>query len=390
MRKLVSVQSVKALEPIKGADRIEACVVNGWQVVVRKGAHTVGELILFYELDSFCPAEDHRYAFLNAEGASGKGFIQWGDKLGARLKSVKLKKTLSQGLVLPLADFPEVLDVLADTPEADKIGLDVTELLKVEKWESLEKEWKGNSPGSSDGKKFPTFIRKTDQERCQNYGTLIERALDEEFEVTIKKDGSSLTVFRVDVDSPYYKDAKALTDSKRSLWQKFLDLFKKRRAVYGICSRNILLPLNGTSNFHNVVEKFDLMYKLSIMDGSFALQGELVAPDIQGNYEKVDAIEFHLFDIFDIDKQAYVLPIDRQEICNELYIPYCTVMTATKTLRDILQFKDGDDIVKKCLDLAEGPGDNVGVMREGIVMKSLTRDFSFKAVSNSYLLATGK
>jgi RNA ligase (TIGR02306 family) len=79
-RKLVTVRAIKELVPIAGADRIELCIVDGWQVVVKKGVHAVGELILYYEIDSFLPAEDQRYAFLDAPEASGKGFIVWGDK----------------------------------------------------------------------------------------------------------------------------------------------------------------------------------------------------------------------------------------------------------------------------------------------------------------------
>jgi RNA ligase (TIGR02306 family) len=391
-RKLVTVRPIKELVPIAGADRIELAIVDGWQVVVKRGIHQAGELVLYYEIDSFLPAEDKRYAFLDAPEASGKGFITWGDKYGARLKTIKLRKQLSQGLVLPLADFPEVLEVLADTTEEEKINLDVTELLKVEKWEPIEKEFRGNSPGSSEGKRFPAFIRKTDQERIQNYGTLVERALDEEFEVTIKKDGSSLTVFAVQPESPFYADAKALTDKKLSLWQRFLGLFKKKQAVMGICSRNVLLPLEGDSNFHLVVEQQGLLGVLGMIGmigGSYALQGELVAPDIQGNYEKVTGLEFHLFDIFDIDSQKYLTPFERQAIAEDLCIPHCTILKQDM-LRDIIGYKEGDDVVKKCLEYASGPGDNPGVLREGVVFKALDRDFSFKSVSNEYLLATGK
>lgn len=267
MRKLVTVQKVKDLVAIDGADKIELCLIQGWQVVVQKGIHAVGDLVLFYEIDSFLPAEDPRYASFSAR------FHNWGDKHGMRVKTIKLRKQLSQGLVMPLREFPELytkkiegtlsvvngLHYEKSTMFNHEEGDDVTEILSIEKWEPIEKEQAQHMAGSSTGKKFPAFIRKTDQERIQNYGTLVERALDEEFEATVKKDGSSLTVFRVDPKSIYYKDAKALTSKKLSLLSRFLNLFKKQEAVYGICSRNILLKLEGDTNFHKVVAKYNCL-----------------------------------------------------------------------------------------------------------------------------------
>jgi RNA ligase (TIGR02306 family) len=384
-RKLVTVRKVKELIPIPGADKIELCIVDGWQVVVLKDRHTVGEMVLYYEIDSFLPSTDHRYASFEER------FTNWGEKRGMRLKTIKLRKQLSQGLVMPLADFPEVLNVLSymKTVDPDWIGFDATELLGIEKWEPIEKAFRGSQPGTSEGKRFPAFIRKTDQERIQNYGALVERALDEEFEVTMKKDGSSLTVFRVDPQNTYYSDAKAMTDKKLTLFQRFLGLFRKSRPVYGICSRNVLLPLEGESNFHKAARDLGLLEILEQCDGeSLALQGELLAPDIQDNYEKVNGVEFHLFDIFDIDKQEYMLPDERQFFAEFYGVQdHVSVLECGKTLREILGYGGSvTDVVKLCLDYAEGPGDNPGVQREGVVFKSLKRDFSFKAVSNSYLL----
>lgn len=36
MRKLATVRKIDALEPIDGADLIEAAVIGGWKVVVKK------------------------------------------------------------------------------------------------------------------------------------------------------------------------------------------------------------------------------------------------------------------------------------------------------------------------------------------------------------------
>lgn len=376
MRKLASIQKVVGTAAIEGADAIELAFVLGWQVVVKKGEFKEGDLVVFYEIDSFLPATDERYDSFKER------FINWEGKQGMRLKTIKLRKQLSQGLVLGVDKFPEIKN-----PQE---GDDVTELLKIEKWEVVEKSNSGTRVQGS-GKLFPSFIQKTDQERIQNYGALVEKALDEKFEVTVKKDGSSLTVFKVEPDSPYYKAATDIYKKKQTLLQRIISFFKPetKEPVFGICSRNVLLSLEGESNFHKVVDKYALLEKLASLKGSYALQGELVAPDIQNNYEKVSDVEFHLFDIFNINTQKYLLPDEVIVTCENVGIPHATVLAYNMSLEDILKNSKGENVVQKCLDFAEGKGDNAGVMREGVVFKSLTRDFSFKAISNSYLLKSG-
>jgi RNA ligase (TIGR02306 family) len=373
-RKLASIQKVIGLAPIEGADSIEIAFVLGWQIVVRKGEFSVGDKVVFYEIDAFLPAEDIRYETFKER------FITWDNKEGMRLRTIKLRKALSQGLILSVDKFQEIKN--------PKEGDDVTNLLKILKWEIIEKTSNGSRAMGS-GKTFPPFIQKTDQERIQNYGALVSKATEESFEVTVKKDGSSLTFYAVQPSSPYYqiakdfesKKVKGLLNKIKKFFSKFTD---KKIPVTGLCSRNILLDKEGDSNFSKVVLKYDLESKLLSSGKSYALQGELVAPDIQGNYEKVKDVEFHLFDVFDIDRQKYLTPDERVLFARAYNIPHVTVLSVGKLI-DIMGDKEGD-IVKDCLAFAEGKGDNNGVMREGVVFKSLTRDFSFKAISNSYLL----
>lgn len=73
-RKLASIQKVIGLAPIDGADSIEIAFVLGWQVVVRKGDFSVGDCVVFYEIDAFLPAEDLRYETFKER------FITWDGK----------------------------------------------------------------------------------------------------------------------------------------------------------------------------------------------------------------------------------------------------------------------------------------------------------------------
>jgi len=383
-RKLASIRRIKELLPITGADRIELAIVDGWQVVVKKAEFKVGELAVYFEIDSFIP--NHIAPFLTSEGKEPK---EYNGVKGERLKTVKLRKQLSQGLLLPVeamfggqgrANFSE--------------GDDVTEALGIQKWEAPEEKAESTSQQAKKTRAFPYFLRKTDQERIQNYGHMVVKALEEEFEVTVKKDGSSITIFRVVPGSPYYEDAKHMVYGKTSLWQRIKRVLsrKKDEPVYGICSRNTLLPLDGNSNFHKAAAGvLDALkdHADCVVNRSLAIQGEVVAPDIQGNYEQVEGVELHIFDIFEIDKQEYMLAPVRRVWVQEFGLKHVKVVDKG-TLRNILQLQEGDDVVKKCLTYASGPGDNPGVDREGVVFKAAYRDFSFKAVSNEYLLKTGK
>lgn len=372
-RKLATIRRIKQLKPIDGADMIELAIVDGWQVVVKKGEYKENDFAIYLEIDSWVPT---RVApFLTSEGKEPKVFE---GVPGERLKTIKLRKQLSQGLLLPVP--------FGTYAEGD----DVTEQFGILKWEPPAE--KGNNTGTFVGGRkggFPTFIYKTDQERIQNYGALVENALDEEFEVTMKKDGSSMTVFRVAPNSKYYEAAKRLTAKKLTFWQKLKAFFirKQDEVIYGICSRNLLLPLEGTSNFHVAAAPVIEAMKKDI--GSYAIQGEVVAPNIQDNHEQVKEIEFHVFDVFDINAQKYFLPSIRRKSIRTLGLRHVTVLQ-TGVLRDILlQPKSTEELIANALTYAEGPGDNKGVKREGVVFKNTARDLSFKAISNSYLLKKG-
>jgi ATP-dependent RNA circularization protein (DNA/RNA ligase family) len=131
---------------------------------------------------------------------------------------------------------------------------------------------------------------------------------------------------------------------------------------------------------------------------NIAIQGELIAPTIQQNYEKVDTFEFYIYDVFDIDKQKYLLPCDSRDVAQKLGLNYVPVLadgirlsTFITDQADVPLIEQRDpDALKRLVDAilayAEGPGMNNGVKREGVVFKSNKTEFSMKAISNSYLL----
>lgn len=386
MRKLASIQKILNLRPIPGADLIEVADVLGWSVVVKKGDFKVGDLCVYYEIDSFLNAEDPRYATFEER------FTNWGDKRGMRLKTIKLRKQISQGLVLGVSQFTEIKN-----PQE---GDDVTELLKIEKWESLS-ESHGNGGGmgakTAGAKPFPSFIRKTDQERVQNYLTKLAKHADEDFEVTIKLDGSSMTVFHVGKDSEHFafawSDIETRMLKKKGFFGKLFYRLRKKLGLVsvpdflnGVCSRNIQLDLKGDNHFSAFVAENNILEGLENLNMNIAVQGELIAPSIQQNYEQVDKFEFYVYDVFNIDKQEYFLPEQSRIIAQRLGLNYVPVLNVNAPLSAFGDINDARGLVDKILAFAEGPGMNKGVKREGVVFKSNKTPFSFKAISNSYLL----
>ena len=327
MRKLASVQRVLEKKSIVEADLIEAYRVNGWWVVDKKGAYEVGDLVVYCEVDSWIP---HALApFLTKPGHSPREYL--GVK-GERLRTVKLKGQLSQGLLLPLVE---------DNSEE---GQDFSEILGITKWEDTRYMANMDARGN-----FPDFIPKTDQERVQNLDRTLEKYFGQSFEVTVKRDGSSLTAFVNGEES-------------------------------GVCSRNVNLKETEDSAFWAAANSLSLIPKILSTGRNLALQGELMSQKIQGNYEKVQGIEWNCFDIYDIDTQEYLLPKERRELCKQLRIPHIKVVE-----EDFVLCHNVDQL----LEMAEGPGVNPGVKREGLVFKQNNGQFSFKAISNSYLLKHG-
>ena len=370
-RKLVTIQKVAATYPIKDADFIECCQILGWQCITKKDEVKVNDLVVYFEIDSFLPTEPH-FEFLRKT-------TTFDGMEGYRLRTMKLKKTLSQGLVLPISHFPvELQPQLATKQEGD----DVTEILKVIKYDNATQE-QMQRPGLKTGKprgSFPSFIPKTDQERIQNLTHLWHTLpSDAQFEETLKLDGSSMTC---------YKTAYTPT-----LWDKIKSFFgyKLMNYHFGVCSRNLELApdANNTitfdnqgksseysqSNFWTAAKKYSIESKLPI---GYAVQGELIGPKIQANHEKVSTLEYYVFDVFDISTGLYLTPAKRREFCALHNIPHVPVTDVSFTpfqysLQDLLEHVDGESM-------------NPGTISEGRVYKHLTSPLSFKCISNRYLL----
>ena len=355
MRKMASIRSIDNIEPITDADSIEVATVGGWKVVVKKGEFKTNDLVVYLEIDSWVPTS---LAPFLSKGKEPKVFN--GVK-GERLKTVKLRGAVSQGLLLPIqtgiGGYPFIKNSIGEHIVVQE-GLDVTELLGVQKWERpLPTQLQGQAKGN-----FPSFIRKTDQERCQNLQkNIFVDWKDLEWEISLKLDGSSLT--------GYYNNGET-----------------------GICSRNLELMDNDENSGNSFIQTFNssgLKDAIKSIGRNVAVQGEMMGEKIQGNRENLTGTILFIFDVFDIDNQQYMTPQDRLEFINLLFKNGYTgdiapILNSKTTLHNI-----GISNITDLLSFADGESINNPV-REGVVFKCVTNgDISFKAISNKFLLKGG-
>lgn len=345
MRQLVTLRTIKELRPIPDADLIECAIVDGWPVVVKKGEFSVGDEGVYFEIDSFLPANDPRFAFLL------KNKITWEGREGMRLRTVKLRGQVSQGLILPVDAFEQHIEAVMHG-----IVDDLAEALNVVKYEPpIPVELAGDVEGP-----MPSFIRKTDEERVQNLPNVIAEQSGYMFEVSTKLDGTSMTVFHKD-------------------------------GVTGVCGRNWWFKAENQNTLCTVAKTsglFDFVETWAKNTGmNIAVQGELMGERIQGNKEQIRGHKFFLFNVWDISAQEYCSQVQRHIILNDMVqsgvsiesVPYLRNMTLD-------YFRTVDDIVA----FADGPSYNPTVAREGLVFKRTDGKFSFKAISNAWLLKYGE
>lgn len=352
MRKLASIRKVRDTMPIPGADFIEIAFIDGWQCIIKKGELKKDDLCVYFEIDAFLPNSEI-YNFLGKP----KTFA---GKQGHRIKTMKMRKQLSQGLALPLSLYPGLSQGL-------KEGTDVTDLLGVIKYDTeLLTKSNGSSGGHPSGK-FPSFIPKTDQERVQNLTHYWGAYQDELFEETLKLDGSSMTCYKVVKEPSLFETIK-----------KFLG-FQVNPYKFGVCSRNLELTKNE-SNFWKAAIKYNIEKELP---EGYAIQGELLAPNIQSNHEKVQEVEYYVFSVYDIKAQRYLIPREKRLFIKKHFskLTHVPLVNAATPI-----FKTAPTL-DKLLERVEGESMNSGTISEGRVYVSTKNPtVHFKCISNKYLL----
>jgi RNA ligase (TIGR02306 family) len=412
-RKLASIVEIESCEPIPDTERLSVATMKGkgWKVVTGRDEYHAGDLAVYFEIDSFLKSDDERYAFLK-DRCLKKFVSKSGNVLreGIRIKTIKLRGVISQGLLMPLSAFvgKEILvrnqlakpeDVVAEdgkpvsqeelagvyistlyylkdiTEEGEaptikevEVGVDsdLTELLHVEHYDEVKESLQpqtGSAISADAMGNFPSaFVPKTDEERIQNLGDWFEKMKGRKWQVTVKADGTSCTIAyspTIDFENPGI-----------------------------VCSRNLRLKNITAAGvvplYWQMNQKYNILGKLAeaLVGGmEYAIQGEVVGPGIQKDRNKESEFMFKCFRIWDIANQKFLNPNETVAFCKEFDIPHVEV------LKTDFPFFDEITTMEDALKFAEGKTKE-GNEREGVVLKTCDDGpyASFKIVSNKYLM----
>lgn len=379
-RKLVAVKVIDQVKPHPNADKLELAIIGGWQVVVGKGQFKAGDAVVYFEIDSLIPIS-LEFEFLRKYAYVKKGWLDGvvPNREGFRIRSIKLRGELSQGLVIPIPEQLRKGLIFGDFKSHE----DFSDYFGVVKYDPPVSIGQNLSIGRKGN--FPEFIIKTKEERIQNIPKNILQDIirsKEKFEITRKYHGSSITVYsKLHTDSSFW-------GLVRSKVKAFLGFDTEPEYKFGVCSHNVELDTSNKDNTFvktafdtDLVKAVELYTKYTGQE--IAVQGELCGPKIQDNHHGLDDNTIFIFNIFDIKEQRYLLPIERSQIIDQLIFTY-----GFKGYRAQMEFAYMElmsDVVTTIISLGEYRLSS-GKWNEGLVWKSLDRDFSFKAVSNKFLL----
>jgi RNA ligase (TIGR02306 family) len=262
------------------------------------------------------------------------------------IRSRKIKGVVSQGLVFPITCLEHYsLDYSNATP-----GDDLTEITKTQKYISIEEMASLENPNNVNTK-FPQNVPKTDEPRLQSNRWILDKMNDEykEIIITQKMDGCSATYSICD-------------------------------GIFSVCSRNMALPCpsGGVDHYWEIAMKNKLHERLDGLKRNIAVQGEIVGPKINGGRTGSKYNQFMVFNIWDIDTQQYLSYDEMLEITNKLQLISVPLIYRGEILP-----------MERLVELADGQQYPNGRQAEGVVVKTLSNQLSFKLISNQYLLRNG-
>lgn len=357
--KLASVEKITKLEPIAGADLIEKATVLGWPVVVRKGEFNVGDKVCYIRIDTVAP-ELPEYEFLR--------------KRKFRVRTIKLREQVSQGLIMPLPKWQKSKNFCWD------VGEDITKVIDIRKYEKPEND----PPGKYEKPRKPKIWYKkwvylfkynylykvfpklkklrrspfpkhlvgiTDEENIQNIPEVLTTHKGKLFSVSYKLNGSSITIIH----------QKIFNGHKFRICSRKFELHDKQNDWYGVFI---------STGFKYEVLKLVRYYNTN----DIIVQGEAIGK-FNGNMHNLPTGQIRLFNIYvngkRINQKEFVV------VCLANNIPFCPVykeITLNHTLPEILKESEIRDFINPNTDA------------EGLVWRCVEDGLSFKVVNNRYLL----
>jgi RNA ligase (TIGR02306 family) len=406
-RRLVTVRKINAVDPIVNADAIEVATVDGWQVVIKKGEFEPTNYCIFFEIDSFLPADNPLFGFLLRNGTK----TDEAGKERLRLRTIKLRGQVSQGLALPITIIdPETISAIAEqlsikasdsverfckvfrALEDSRNGIE--QFLDVTKYERPDERNGGTGAGRvKTAGNFPIFIPKTDEDRIQNvFGKYSQTMQGVPFRKSLKLEGSSQTIAfvsnpdffveKIDDDLKVFNEETQTLDVAEVIPYPFQ--WEEGQGI--VCSRNLALKFDESAAFWKAALKDDIIERLrkycTDNNRQLAIQGECMGPGIQGNIEQLEEHQFYAFRVWDIDAQNFLDDADFIELSNILGL---TVVPQG----EIVYFFDVYTSISDALASADHAS-IVAPICEGDVYKSTVKvngqTIHFKVINNKYLL----
>lgn len=366
-RKLASVQKVKAIRPIEGADRIEVVQVLNWDCVAQKGLYDVGDLVIYFEIDSLLP-DIPMLEWLKKSA--------WSQKLNKyKISTHKFRNQISQGLIIPIRDLTEMYNQINGTSlssiDYDE-GDDLTGLLKIEKYE----------PPVSNGPlgeiiSHEWYVPKTDEERIQ---VCAENVLPEymkidqnEWYASIKLDGTSCTV-------GLFEDTFLI--GGRNQWYKGPNMYTETVKKYGDIETKAREYLEATGVY-------------------VVFQGELCGPGIQSNKLGLKEKEWFIFNVFvsttgKMDSYEKLDLIGMLGMCERFGLKHVPLVNAEDKF-DFKATNNIDETVENLLKYVDNfkyrtyfEDASPNQIVEGLVFRMNDMTNSFKVISNKFLLKGGE
>ncbi len=369
MRKLVTFQVVKEVNPIDGADAIESIKILGWTLVVKKDdGLKVGDWVCYFEVDSFLPV---RQEFEWLRKSSYKVMADGSE--GFRIRTIKLRGTPSYGLAIKLSEFEKMnlatcfctsgnkkyiyVSDITDEQYPLEEGTDITGLLGVRKYESpipacLSGISRGNTPG----------FMVTDETRVQVLQPMLDKYAGRRFYKTEKLDGASFSAF-IDLDDELH-----------------------------VCSRsNDWLRESDNSQWRWAIEN-DLEAKLKSLPFRACIQGEVIGEGSQGNWYKMIGLDIRFFNVIDMDTHEHLGYEGFVDTINSLGLKTVPILDT-----DFKMINDIDVLLKMAVAKSTLNGK---VQQEGIVFRPYDTIMdgafdvphsrvSFKAINAEFSLSGG-
>ena len=401
-RELAYVVIIDKIEPIEGYDRVEHAIVGGWHIIVQKGQFKAGDPAIYFEIDSRVPSDRECFAFL--------------EKRHYKVKTLKMCKTISQGLLMHAEDFgwhivpalhmegyntPYIVDDEDKSHHVENESRFLTQKLgviyaddednsrkapSVDKYKKMEMRHRklfknpvihwfmrykfgrevlffffGKKKDKKNG--WPSWVQKTDEERVQNMPWILNS--EDKWIATEKIDGTSTT-------------------------------FTMKRGKFGkkyfyVCSRNVCFDsvdkpcYYDTNVYWEMAKQYNMYDVLSALLDIFpkeewiTIQGETYGEGVQKRDYSLKSHEFAAFNLI-FSSRGRVSTLEMTELLKKYSIPCVPIV------EENIDFTDKFACVEDMLLWAEGKSVIDGLPREGIVFRTMDGQKSFKAVSNSFLL----